>query len=98
MRLLSHHLGLLLSNVPEGQNSIDVNSVWHAGGGVAKAGEELHDWFQAGGMSSITQDFENKGDLLETVSGNSLDSELVDWLQEKWRNIHLREVITEYVK
>lgn len=76
----SHHLGLLLSNVSQGQGSLNVNSVWQTSKSTAKARQELHDWLKAGRMSSIAQNLESDNELLNFTSGNSLDNYFMDWL------------------
>lgn len=93
---MSHNLGLLLSNVPQGHNSINVNSEWQTSSSTAKAGQELHDWLKAGRMSSITQNFESNNKLLSVSSGNSLDSKFVDGLWEEKKNIYVTDVISDF--
>lgn len=78
--MLSHHLGLFFSNVSQGQNTLNVNSVWQTSIGTAKARQELHDCLKAARMSSITQNFESDNELLNFTSGNSLYRKLVEWL------------------
>lgn len=62
--MLLYHLGFPLCNFPQCQNSIDVNFVWEIGSSVAKAGQKFHDCLQAAWMSSITQNFDSKSQLI----------------------------------
>lgn len=89
----SHHLGLLLCDVPQGQNSIDVNSQRQTSSSTAKARQELHDWLKAGRMSGVTQNFESNSEFLNITSSNSLDSEFMDGLWED--NFQVTDAITE---
>lgn len=78
--MLSHHLRLFFSNVSQGQNTLNVNSVWQTCIDIAKARQELNDCLKAARMSSITQNFESDNDLFNFAPGNSLYYKLMEWL------------------
>lgn len=82
-KVQSHHLGFQLSDVPQGQSSLNVNSVWQTSSGTAEARQELHDWLKAGRMSSITQNLESDNKLPNVTFGKSLDCKFMDWLWEE---------------
>lgn len=88
-KIKSHHLGLFLGNVPQGQNGINVNSVRQTRSSTTKARQELHEWLKAGRMSGITQNFESDNQFLYFTSGNSLDGKFMERLWEEQIKIHV---------
>lgn len=82
-----HQFRFPLSNIPQGQSSINVKSVWQGSTNAAKARKELHDWFKAGRVSGVTQNFENQNKLRHVPLGKSLDNPLMDWLWKEQKHI-----------
>lgn len=76
----SHHSGLLLCDVSQGQCSFNVNSMWHFSTRYTKARQELHQCLQAARVTSIAQNFDTEDEVLSFNFSQSLDDKFVYWL------------------
>lgn len=81
-----HQSGLLLCNVPQGQDGISMDSCGQRCSCSAMYGQYPYDWLKAAGMASITQNLQEQDDVLGLIFSKSFCKEILDGLWEEVRN------------
>lgn len=76
----SHHFGLPFCDVSQGQCSFNVSSVWQPRSHCTKAWQDLHQYFQAGRVTSVAQNFDTDDEVLSLNFSQRMEDEVMDWL------------------
>lgn len=75
-----YHPGLLLCNVPHGQDGISMDSYGQRCCCSAMYGQELCNGFKGARVASITQNLQEQDDFLRLLFSNSTCKEILDGL------------------